>query len=276
MFQATAIISSTLLLHLATAYGPPSWANGPPLSGWNPYSGTYGALTPDWPPAITGQPLAPQSPDAELQAMIAQIDPQRIQYIVANLTNFGTRHTLSSQTDPVRGIGAARDWIAAQMRAIAAPFNGRMTVDVPYYIQPASVASRILFDVKISNVVARINGTGDPNRVYVITGHYDSRALNISDYTGDAPGSDDNASGVAGRLTLLVHSVTLIRGSSHGACQDMRNKTTLRHHDLRRDGGRGAGPSWQQLLGIDAQEPIHARRGQLQQRHCQHRLQCAL
>jgi hypothetical protein len=178
-------------------------SGGYPWSNFNPVSwGGYGAA--NWPPSVTGQSLVPQAADQELASMIAEIDPIRIQYIITNLTNFGTRHTASSQTDPVRGIGAARDWIAARMDEFAAPSQGRMTVDVPYYIQAASNVSRLLSPTKISNVVARINGTGDPTRVYVITGHYDSRALDIYDNTTDAPGSDDNASGVAGEFLFLL------------------------------------------------------------------------
>ena len=63
------------------------------------------------------------------------------------------------------------------------------------YIQTAE--ARILFDVNITNVVAQVTGTEDPNRVYVVTGHYDSRRLDIADYTNDAPGADDDATGVA-------------------------------------------------------------------------------
>ncbi|KAL9056523.1 MAG: hypothetical protein Q9162_002899 [Coniocarpon cinnabarinum] len=153
-----------------------------------------------WPVSDLGQPLQPQEPDAELQDMLAQVDAGRIQSIVTNLTNFGTRHTLSTQTNPVRGIGAARDWIYQQMLDLAAPSNGNMDVYFNSYIQP--VANRILFPVNITNVVAQINGTSDPNRVYVVTGHYDSRRIDINDYTNDAPGSDDDATGVAGESTL--------------------------------------------------------------------------
>lgn len=128
--------------------------------------------------------------------MIAQVDPNRVQNIVTTLTNFGTRHTLSNQTDPVRGIGAARDWILREMQSIAEPSQGNMDVYLNSYIQP--VGERISFPVNISNVVAQINGTSDPNRVHVVTGHYDSRRLDIMDYTDDAPGSDDDATGVAG------------------------------------------------------------------------------
>jgi hypothetical protein len=129
--------------------------------------------------------------------MLAEIDPERIKTIVTTLANFGTRHTLSNQTDPVRGIGAARDWIYKEMSAIAAKSSGNMDVEIQSYIQ--GIDSRIYFPVKISNVVARINGTSDPNRAYVVTGHYDSRRIDITDYTGDAPGADDDATGVAGK-----------------------------------------------------------------------------
>src|SRR5689334_2560800 len=79
-----------------------------------------------WPPG-PGQPLRPQAPDAELRGILARLDQDRIEATVRKLTTFGTRHTLSSQTDPQRGIGAARDWILSQMRDIAATSQGWMT-----------------------------------------------------------------------------------------------------------------------------------------------------
>ena len=121
---------------------------------------------------------------------MSQIDPNRIKSIIDKLVSFGTRHTLSSQTDPKRGIGAARDWIAAEMRSLAEPSNGRMTVEVQTYLQQAE--GRILFPVNISNVIATLHGS-DPtsNRVYVVSGHYDSRVTDIANYKDDAPGADD-------------------------------------------------------------------------------------
>lgn len=160
--------------------------------------GNYISTT--WPQSDIGQPLQPQSPDAETQAMIAAIDTQRIENIVTTLSNFGTRHTLSNQTDPVRGIGAARDWIYNEMLSIAKAANSSATVEIQSYTQ--GVAERISFPVKISNVVATIKGSSDPNRTYVVTGHYDSRRIDIMDYTGDAPGADDDATGVAGTISL--------------------------------------------------------------------------
>ncbi|WP_148614124.1 M20/M25/M40 family metallo-hydrolase [Nocardioides rubriscoriae] len=155
--------------------------------------------TEGWPDG-PGRPLRPQRADAELRALLREVDPRRIQATVERLAAFGTRHTLSSQTDPQRGIGAARDWIAEQMRGYAARSGGRMTVSVPSYVQQP--ASRIPTPTVISNVVARLEGSTDPGRVYVVSGHYDSRATDVMDFTSDAPGADDDASGVAVAMEL--------------------------------------------------------------------------
>lgn len=148
--------------------------------------------------------MTQQMPDAELHSILNEIDPQRIRATIEKLTTFGTRHTLSSQTDPVRGIGAARDWIAAQMGVyVAAASPGtKATVQVAGYTQqPVGVV--IPNATFISNVVTTIQGMDEPNRAYVITGHYDSRVTNIMDFTSDAPGADDDASGVAVVMELV-------------------------------------------------------------------------
>lgn len=132
--------------------------------------------------------------------MLSQIDPKRIEAIITKLVSFGTRHTLSSQTDPNRGVGAARDWIASQMQTFAATSGGQMTVSTPSYIQP--IADRVPFPVRITNVVATLKGSTDPNRVYVVSGHYDSRNTDPNNFSDDAPGADDDASGVAVSLEL--------------------------------------------------------------------------
>src|SRR5215475_12645935 len=74
--------------------------------------------------ADTGLAATARGFDPELRAMLGEVDPGRIQAIIRRLTQFGTRHTLSSQTDPVRGIGAATAWVAGQMQAIAAASSG--------------------------------------------------------------------------------------------------------------------------------------------------------
>ena len=119
---------------------------------------------------------------------------------VRKLVSFGTRHTLSTQDDPDRGIGAARDWIFATMQSYAARSGGRMTVEKQSYVQQP--ASRIPTATTITNVVATLRGSTDPDRVYVVSGHYDSRVTDVMDFTSDAPGADDDASGVAVSMEL--------------------------------------------------------------------------
>ncbi|MEU6202094.1 M20/M25/M40 family metallo-hydrolase [Micromonospora musae] len=146
-------------------------------------------------PSGPGHPARPQSPDRELRDLLRAVDQRRIEAIVRRLAAFGTRHTLSAQDDPERGIGAARDWIYDRMREYAAASGGRMTVELQSYVQQP--ASRIPVPTRITNVVATLRGDSSPNRTYVVTGHYDSRASDVMDGVSDAPGADDDASGVA-------------------------------------------------------------------------------
>src|SRR5580704_9346004 len=139
--------------------------------------------------------------DPALRALIRQIDPRRIQATIQQLTQFGTRHTASSQTDPVRGIGAATTWVTQQMQAIAATSNGNMTVQQQTFTQQP-VAGRITAPTTITNCIATLQGTANPQRFYVVTGHLDSRVTDVLDYTSDAPGADDDGSGVACVLEL--------------------------------------------------------------------------
>jgi hypothetical protein len=142
----------------------------------------------------------PEKFDPALRALIKQIDPNRIQATIERLTQFGTRHTASSQTDPVRGIGAATAWVNQQMQAIAATSGGNMTVQNQTFVQP--VSSRIPVPTTITNVIATLRGTASPERFYVVTGHLDSRVTDVLDFTSDAPGADDDGSGVACVLEL--------------------------------------------------------------------------
>ena len=158
-------------------------------------------------PLISGAALAGtadaavlQVPDPGLRALLQQVDPNRIKATILRLVQFGTRHTASSQTDPVRGIGAATAWVFGQMQAIAATSGGRMTVQQQPFTQP--VSSNIPVPTTITNVIATLKGTASPERFYVITGHLDSRVTDVLNFTSDAPGADDDGSGVAVALEL--------------------------------------------------------------------------
>src|SRR3954470_14096143 len=117
------------------------------------------------------------SPAPELRAILREIDPKRIEATIRKLVSFGTRHTLSVQDDPVRGIGAARDWIHAELQRYAAASGGRMTVELQSFVQDAG--PRIPVPTRITNVVATLRGTTTPNRTYVVSGHYDSRVTDV-------------------------------------------------------------------------------------------------
>lgn len=145
-----------------------------------------------------GQPVRPQAPEAELKEMLKEADDGHIEATIKKLVSFGTRHTESSMTDPNRGIGAAINYVYTTMQGYAAASNGRMTVELQTYHQP-EVPNSILTPggVDITNVVATIRGSVTPERIYVISGHLDSRRSNVTDAVGDAPGADDDASGVA-------------------------------------------------------------------------------
>ena len=150
--------------------------------------------------AETDPALSRQAPDPALRAMLRDIDPDRIKATILKLVSFGTRHTASSQTDPNRGIGAATDWVFGQMQSSAAASGGRMTVQKQTFVQP--VSSTIPVPTTITNVIATLKGTASPERFYVITGHLDSRVTDVLNFTSDAPGADDDGSGVAVVLEL--------------------------------------------------------------------------
>jgi hypothetical protein len=150
--------------------------------------------------AATDPALAPPEPDEELRALLREVDPDRIKATIMRLVQFGTRHTASSQTDPVRGIGAATAWVFEQLQSIAATSSGRMTVQKQTFVQP--VSANIPVPTTITNVIATLKGTASHERFYVVTGHLDSRVTDVLNFTADAPGADDDGSGVAVMLEL--------------------------------------------------------------------------
>jgi Zn-dependent M28 family amino/carboxypeptidase len=127
--------------------------------------------------------------------VVGQLDAARMKQTVDKLVSFGTRHTLSDTTSETRGIGAARRWIFDELSRIAAASNGQMTVAYQSSMQQAARTKNV--PVEMINVVATIRGTTDPDRIYIATGHYDSINSDVMNATLDAPGADDDASGVA-------------------------------------------------------------------------------
>ena len=128
--------------------------------------------------------------------MVNEVSADSLQSYINTLVEFGTRSTLSTQTDPKRGIGAARKWVLKKFNEFAKNAGGRLSAMIDTTtIQPSE---RINAPILLGNVVATLKGT-DPNdhRIFIISGHLDSRRSDVMDGTGDAPGADDDGSGTA-------------------------------------------------------------------------------
>jgi hypothetical protein len=138
-----------------------------------------------------GPPVSP-----EIRQMLHDVSADRIQQTIEKLVPFGTRHTLSSQTDPNRGIGAATNWVFDQFQQYAATSDGRMTVEKQSFVQPPG--PRNPNPVTVTNVIATLHGTQpeSANRIYVVSGHLDSRVTDVLNFDSFEPGADDDGSGV--------------------------------------------------------------------------------
>jgi Zn-dependent M28 family amino/carboxypeptidase len=132
-------------------------------------------------------------PPPALSALADEVSADRLRADVEKLVSFGTRHTLSSQTDPRRGIGASLRWTEEEFRRISRGCGNCLTIAKPSDLVTAP--PRVPTPTRITNVLAIQRGTTDPNRVIVITGHIDSRVTNVMDATSDAPGANDDGSG---------------------------------------------------------------------------------
>jgi hypothetical protein len=130
----------------------------------------------------------PPSVDAKLRAIVQPVSQAQLRHTIETLVGFGTRHTLSSQTDPMRGIGAALGWTQGQFESF-----GLETV------RPCETftGTRIPNPTAVCDMVAIQRGTERPNDVVIVTGHIDSRVTDVMNFTSDAPGANDDGSGTA-------------------------------------------------------------------------------
>lgn len=193
---------------------------------------------------VDASPAIPATPDPAIAHALETIQPSRIQETIDTLIRFGTRSTLSSMEmdlPPGKGINAAADWIAAQFDEISKQCGGCLEVHRDTFIaDPASGgpwAGRIPRPTRITSIYAILRGT-DPvqaRRMYLVTGHYDSRNSNILDARGAAPGANDDASGVAvslecaRALTQLRFPATLVFAAVAGEEQGLLGSAHLAH-----------------------------------------------
>jgi hypothetical protein len=137
---------------------------------------------------------------AEIDKIVADISPKRIEAYIRKLVSFETRHTMSDTTSDTRGIGAARRWIKSELERCGA--GTRLQVAFDSHITP--VSARVSRPTEIVNVVATLPGTQaeSKDRMYVVSGHYDSRNTDVMDAEGKAPGANDDASGTAAVMEM--------------------------------------------------------------------------
>ncbi|GJI95790.1 aminopeptidase [Duganella caerulea] len=139
---------------------------------------------------------------AQIDQIVREISPARIEGYINKLVGFRTRHTMSDTVSDTEGIGAARRWIKSELERCGTAQGGRLQVAFDSHVAP--VSARISRPTEIVNVVATLPGTqaASVDRMYVVSGHYDSRNTDIMDAKGDAPGANDDASGTAAVMEM--------------------------------------------------------------------------
>lgn len=151
--------------------------------------------------------------DPEIINYVSQVSTDSLKSHINSLVSFGTRHTMSSTTDPKRGIGAARKWVLKKFSDYSKNAGGRMEVFLQNQtIQPDD--KRIDRPTDLGNAIAIIHGT-NPNdkRVFMMSGHLDSRVSDVMNFKDNAPGANDDGSGVA----ALIESARILSKSKFPA-----------------------------------------------------------
>ena len=145
--------------------------------------------------AAAAEPPAPPPEEHPVLGQIAAaISAEQMHSTIQTLVGFGTRHTLSETQSDTRGIGAARRWAKSRFAAIGQDCGGCLNIVTP---TQTVTGKRIPTPAEVMDVVAIQKGSSDPERVIILTAHIDSRVTDVMNATADAPGADDNGSGVA-------------------------------------------------------------------------------
>lgn len=135
--------------------------------------------------------------DPIIAKMVAEVSADSLESYVRSMVGFGTRNTLSTQESSTRGIGAARQWVLKRFVEFGKASNGRMNAYIDTVtLQPDG--RRVDKPILLGNVMGILKGT-DPNdqRLFIISAHLDNMRSSVMDREGDAPGANDDASGVA-------------------------------------------------------------------------------
>lgn len=138
--------------------------------------------------------------DPKMYDIIEDVSAERLEADIRTLAGFGTRHTMSDTSSDTRGIGAARRWIKAAFEKISKSCGGCLEVYEQRTFVEGDPDTRIYEDTYVVNVYAVLRGTTYPDKYVIMSGDIDSRASDVRDYEIDAPGANDNATGMAGAI----------------------------------------------------------------------------
>jgi hypothetical protein len=150
--------------------------------------------------ASAGWTQVPPAIEPRMYDLIESVSSARLEADIRHLASFGTRNTFSDTTSSERGIGAARRWIASEFQAISNECGGCLEISYQRSMVEEGSSSRAIRDVWVVNVLAIQRGSRYPDRYVIMAGDIDSRNSSSTDAEKDAPGANDNASGMAGVL----------------------------------------------------------------------------
>ena len=138
--------------------------------------------------------------DTAIQNMVSEVSPDSLRSYITQMVSYGTRSTLSSTTDKKQGIGAARNWVVSKFNSFATKANGRLSAYVDTTtLQPDG--RRVNTAINLGNAMAILKGTdANDKRIFLISGHLDSRVTDVMNAKDAAPGANDDGSGVAAVL----------------------------------------------------------------------------
>jgi len=178
----------------------------------------------------SGGPVPAPAVKSALSQISGEVSEARLRGYIEKMVSFGTRSTISDQTSPVRGIGAARKWVESEFRAIGEACGGCLEHALP---SDTVTGARYTQPTLVVDVVAIQRGTTKPNRVIIIQGHLDSRNSTNENITDDAPGANDDASGVAAViesariLSKQKFAATIVYAALSGEEQGLSGGTIL-------------------------------------------------
>lgn len=138
--------------------------------------------------------------DQRIYDIIKDVSAERIESDIRTLANFGTRNTFSDTVSTKRGIGAARRWIKSEFDKTSKECANCLEVFYQKDYVTTNVGERVPKDTWIVNVVAVQKSAKKTNRYVIMTGDIDSRNSDPIDFKNDAPGANDNATGMAGTM----------------------------------------------------------------------------